>query len=56
MPNTNGALVSLTGCVPNRLFRCVVLFGGILPSFDEFNIPALISVIANHHVIVYYYT
>lgn len=42
---------------PTVLFTGVAFsFVGILHSLDEFNVPALISVLANIIVIVYYYT
>jgi putative peptidoglycan lipid II flippase len=55
---TTALCVSLTRVLfPTVLFTGVAFsFVGILQSFDEFNIPALISVIANIVVIVYYYT
>ena len=55
---TTALCVSLT----RMLFPTVLLTGiafsfvGILQSLDEFNVPALISVIANIVVIFYYYT
>ncbi|MEL4105665.1 murein biosynthesis integral membrane protein MurJ [Oscillospiraceae bacterium WX1] len=55
---TTALCVSLTRMLfPTVLFTGVAYsFVGILQSFDEFNIPALISVIANFIVIAYYYT
>lgn len=55
---TAALCLSLTRVMfPTVLFTAVAYsFVGILQSFDEFNIPALISVIANVIVIVYYYT
>lgn len=55
---TTALCVSLT----RMLFPTVLLTGiafsfvGILQSFDEFNVPAMISVAANIVVIIYYYT
>jgi putative peptidoglycan lipid II flippase len=55
---TAALCVSLTRIMfPTVLFTGIAYsFVGILQSFDEFNIPALISVIANFIVIAYYYT
>ncbi|SHH92172.1 putative peptidoglycan lipid II flippase [Sporobacter termitidis DSM 10068] len=55
---TAALCVSLTRVMfPTVLFTGIAYcFVGILQSFDEFNIPALISVIANLVVILYYYT
>lgn len=55
---TAALCVSLTRILlPTILFTGVAFsFVGILQSFDEFNIPALISVIANLIVIGYYFT
>lgn len=55
---TTALCVSLTRLMfPIVLFTGIAFsFVGILQSLDEFNIPALISVIANIIVIVYYYT
>jgi putative peptidoglycan lipid II flippase len=55
---TTALCVSLTRVMfPTVLFTGIAFsFVGILQSLDEFNIPALISVIANIIVIVYYYT
>ncbi len=55
---TTALCVSLTRVLlPMVLFTGIAFsFVGILQSFDEFNIPALISVIANIVVIAYYFT
>ncbi len=55
---TAALCVTLTRLMfPTVLFTGIAFsFVGILQSLDEFNIPALISVIANIIVIVYYYT
>ena len=55
---TTALCVSLTRVLfPTVLFTGIAFsFVGILQSLDEFNIPALISVIANIIVIIYFYT
>lgn len=55
---TTALCVSLTRVMfPTVLFTGIAFsFVGILQSFDEFNVPAIISVVANIIVIVYYYT
>jgi putative peptidoglycan lipid II flippase len=55
---TTALCVSLTRVMfPTVLFTGIAYcFVGILQSFDEFNVPALISVVANLIVIAYYYT
>lgn len=55
---TTALCISLTRILlPTILFTGVAFsFVGILQSFDEFNIPALISVLANFIVIAYYFT
>jgi putative peptidoglycan lipid II flippase len=55
---TTALCVSLTRVMfPTALFTGITFsFVGILQSFDEFNIPALISVLMNIIVIAYYYT
>ncbi len=57
-PATSALCVTLTRMMfPTVLFTGVAFsFVGVLQSFDEFNVPALISVVANLIVIAYYYT
>jgi putative peptidoglycan lipid II flippase len=55
---TAALCVSLTRIMfPTVFFTGIAFcFVGILQSFDEFNIPSLISVLANAIIIIYYYT
>ncbi len=55
---TASLCVTLTRIMfPTVLFTGIAYsFVGILQSFDEFNIPALISVISNAIIIIYYFT
>lgn len=55
---TTALCASLTRVIfPTALFTGIAYcFVGILQSMDEFNVPALISVVANLIIVVYYYT
>ncbi len=57
-PETAALCVTLTRLMfPTVLFTGVAFsFVGILQSLDEFNVPAIISVVANIIVIAYYFT